>query len=292
MNEQWRNIKDFNGFYQISDAGRVKNKYGKILKTSVDRDGYEKIVLYRNGKPFNKRIHRLVAEEFIPNPTNLPCVNHKDEDKQNNFAVNLEWCDVNYNNRYSKAKKVLQYGLDGKFVREWDSVQDIVRELGFNLECITGCCLKKYKTSHNYIWRYKNTSKNFKLCYIDNNKAWFTNDFEHCWGDDFNDAPYEHNAGEPYDSWGELIEDNEVVHKRKYIEHPITLKTLYFETNDWSERRPCDGYYNSPYSVEDINKGEVAWLSTDKYSIQAGTTMKDFIDIIKKHGGKIFLEQK
>lgn len=111
-------------------------------------------------------------------------------------------------------------------------------------------------------------------------------------GDDWNDAPYEHNAGEPYDSWGELIEDNELVYKRKYIEHPIEIKVLYFETCDWSERRPCDGYCNSPYSVEYINKGKIAWLSTDKYSIQAGTSLKEFIDTIKKHGGKIYLEDK
>lgn len=107
-------------------------------------------------------------------------------------------------------------------------------------------------------------------------------------GDDWDDAPYEHNAEEPYDSWSELIEDNEDFSKRKYIRHPIELKTLYFETNDWSEKRPCDGYCNSPYSVEQINKGAVAWLYTDKYNIYAGTSIEDFIKKIQKNGGTIY----
>lgn len=130
--------------------------------------------------------------------------------------------------------------------------------------------------------------KKFKLCYIDGNKAWFTDNFEEQWGDDWNDKPYEYNAGEPYEHWSELIEDNKEKIKRKWKEHPIELKTLYFETNDWSERQPCDGYSNSPYSVEDINKGAIAWLHTDKYNIQAGTTMEEFIKIIKDNGGYIY----
>ena len=128
----------------------------------------------------------------------------------------------------------------------------------------------------------------YKLCYIDGQKAWFTNDFDHVGGDDWNDRPYEHNAEPPNDYWSELIEDNPDPWKRKWIHHPIMLKTLYFETNDWSERRPCDGHWNSPYSVDDINKGAIAWLHTDKFNIQAGTTMKDFIDIILKNGGTIW----
>ena len=63
---------------------------------------------------------------------------------------------------------------------------------------------------------------------------------------------------------------------------------LYFETNDWSEKRPCDGFLNSPYSVEDINKQAVAWLHTDKFNILAGTTYEDFIKIIQRHDGEIY----
>lgn len=288
MEEKWKDVVGFDGLYKVNNSGDVKNKKGQLKKKRLDKDGYVCYSLYKNGKSKSVRAHRLVAEAFIPNPNNLPQVNHKDENKENNVDTNLEWCDINYNNRYSKGKKVLQFDLDGKLVKEWECVRDIVRELGFNIECITGCCSGKYKISHNYIWRYKNTSKTFKLCYIDGNKAWFTNDFKHCWGDDFDDRPYEHNAEEPYDHWSELIEDNKELRKRVFINHPIELKTLYFETNDWSERRPCDGYTNSPYSVSDINKGAIAWLHTDKYNIQAGTTMEEFIKTIKNNGGYIY----
>ena len=72
-------------------------------------------------------------------------------------------------------------------------------------------------------------------------------------GDDWDDAPYEHNAGEPYNDWSELIEDNEDIFKRKYKHHEIKHKVLYFETES-NMILPCDNYLNSPYSVEDINK--------------------------------------
>ena len=67
----------------------------------------------------------------------------------------------------------------------------------------------------------------YKLCYVDRNKAWFTNNFEKQWGDDWDDAPYEHNAGLPYDHWSELIEDNEDIFKRKWKHHEIKHKVLY-----------------------------------------------------------------
>lgn len=121
--------------------------------------------------------------------------------------------------------------------------------------------------------------KKYKLCYIDGNKAWFTNDFEHCWGDDFDDRPYEHNADPPYDHWYD-DEGNE---------HSIELKALYFETNDWSEKQPCD---IGRFSVEDINNQAVAWLQTDKYNILAGTPIKDFIDIVERYGGVIYLKKE
>lgn len=129
--------------------------------------------------------------------------------------------------------------------------------------------------------------KQYKLCYVEGQKAWFTDNFEKQWGDDWNDKPYECNAGEPYDSWSELIEDNKDVLKRKYKHHPIELKTLYFETHDWAEQKPCD---MGRFSVEDINKGTVAWVHTDKFNILAGTEMEEFIKIIKENGGKIYME--
>lgn len=138
----------------------------------------------------------------------------------------------------------------------------------------------------------ENNEKTFKLCYVDGNKAWFTNNFEKQWGDDWDDAPYEHNAGEPYDYWSELIEDNEDIFKRKYKHHNIKHKVLYFETGDWDEQRPCGDFFNSPYSVEDINKKAVAWIYTENYAIFAGTTYENFIKTIINNGGKIYKEME
>lgn len=129
--------------------------------------------------------------------------------------------------------------------------------------------------------------KEYRLCYVDGQKAWFTDNFEKQWGDDWNDKPYDCNAGEPYNSWSELIEDNEDIFKRKYKYHQIELKTLYFETSDWSEQKPCD---MGRFSVEDINKGTVAWVHTDEFNILAGTEIEEFIKIIKENGGKIYME--
>lgn len=110
-------------------------------------------------------------------------------------------------------------------------------------------------------------------------------------GDDWDDAPYEHNAGEPYNYWSELIEDNEDIFKRKYKHHEIKHKVLYFETES-NMILPCDNYLNSPYSVEDINKQAVAWIHTDDFNILAGTTIENFIDILERHGGKVFLPKE
>lgn len=137
--------------------------------------------------------------------------------------------------------------------------------------------------------------KTFKLCfvygedYINYGVAYFTDTFEHQWGDDWDDAPYEHNAETPYYDWSELIEDNEDIHKRKYKHHPIEIKKIYFELNDY--KVPCSGTQNSPYSVQDINKGVVAWIWTDKFKLFAGATMEEFINAIKENDGKIYTEE-
>lgn len=94
--------------------GRVKNKHGRILKPEI-RNGYYSVSLMKNGKRRNYRVHRLVAEAFIPNPDNLPMVNHKDEDKLNNIVSNLEWCDNTYNSQYPNDLSVYCFDLDKYF---------------------------------------------------------------------------------------------------------------------------------------------------------------------------------
>lgn len=102
MIEIWKDIEGYDGAYQISNFGRVySNKRNKVLKPSKGEKGYLTVWLSNKGKGNHIKIHRLVAAAFIPNPDNLPQINHKDEDKTNNHVGNLEYCDNRYNTIYS-----------------------------------------------------------------------------------------------------------------------------------------------------------------------------------------------
>ena len=105
MIEEWRDVVGFEGYYKVSNLGRVlglKRKYSgeHLMHPAIDAIGYEVVCLRKPGYKVNKKVHRLVAEAFITNPDNLPCVNHKDEVKSNNCVDNLEWCTHRYNNVY------------------------------------------------------------------------------------------------------------------------------------------------------------------------------------------------
>lgn len=113
--EEWRVIEDYPD-YMISNLGRVKSlKYGKerILKSNKDKDNYLRVPLHKEGKLKVHQIHRLVALHFIPNPNNLPQVNHKDEDPSNNVISNLEWCDAKYNINYGTRNEKVSKALKG-----------------------------------------------------------------------------------------------------------------------------------------------------------------------------------
>ena len=112
--EIWKDIKNYEGLYKISNLGRVKSlpKYAgrsyrkeKILKTYLDKNGYVKVILCKNNRTRFLSIHRLLAEAFIPNPNDYPQINHKDENKQNNSLNNLEWCTCKYNINYGTRTK-------------------------------------------------------------------------------------------------------------------------------------------------------------------------------------------
>lgn len=111
--EVWKDVIGYEGLYQVSDQARVRNNKGKILKQSVKVGKcvyYKYVKLYKDGQYRQGYVHRMMAECFIPNPDNLPIINHKDEDGTNNRLDNLEWCTVEYNSNYGNAKRNMSRG--------------------------------------------------------------------------------------------------------------------------------------------------------------------------------------
>lgn len=175
MEEIWKDIKGFEGVYQVSSFGNVKSlsrdvkahdklggrrrKKESLLKFDVCKNGYLRVVLTKDcdGKHF--LVHRLVAEAFLPNPENLPQVNHKDENKTNNIVNNLEWCDAKYNSNYgdrtrktaiAKYKTVKQYDMQGNFIREFGSLKEAYATVGKRFsknDCMVG------KSVGGFQWR-------------------------------------------------------------------------------------------------------------------------------------------
>ena len=177
--EEWRDIAGYEGLYQVSDWGRVrsldriittkngKRHYkGKILELYTKKDEYVVCKLYNVGITQHFRVNRIVAEAFIPNPENKPCVDHINGDRKNNRAENLRWCTQPENNsfdlyiekqRYRKdlIKTVYQYTIDGKLINTYKSTKEVERLLGFCNSNISKCCNGKIKTYKGYIWRYE-----------------------------------------------------------------------------------------------------------------------------------------
>ena len=177
--EIFKDIKGYEGLYQVSSYGRVRS-LGRIvtfsngskhfyeerlLSLKKDRDGYFDCELYKKGKRIFPRVHRLVAQAFIPNPDNLPIINHKDENPSNNHVENLEWCDFKYNSNYGtaiqrRAQKrsmpVLQIDVNtGQVIAEYPSVNEVGRQTVFDFSTISKCCRGEIKTAYGYKWRYK-----------------------------------------------------------------------------------------------------------------------------------------
>jgi hypothetical protein len=173
MQEIWKDVPDFNGLYKISNLGNVKsfNKsnrhYGQefhLLKPTLVSNGYYQVTLYDSQKKKHKyQVHKLVAELFIDNPNNYPCVNHKDENKLNNIVDNLEWCTYSYNNSYgtaklrmriTKSRPVSQYTLEGIWIASYVSPSIAADLLKCDRHRITECCNGKTASALGYLWEW------------------------------------------------------------------------------------------------------------------------------------------
>lgn len=169
MEEIWKDIKNYEGLYQISNKGKVKSlerkvkgKNGsyntvkeKILKPGKNKIGYMIVVLSKDRKKKNYYLHRLVAEAFLNNPYNLQEINHLDEDKTNNNVNNLEWSthihNINFGTRTERTSKkiiCIETGI------EYQSIMEIQRKFGFNKSSISACCRGKIKTAGKLHWKY------------------------------------------------------------------------------------------------------------------------------------------
>lgn len=186
IKEIWKDIQGYEGKYQISNIGRVKSLYlinrqakiprEKILAYGYNQQGYPFVQLSKNGKVGKHlSIHRLVAMHFMPNPNNYPVVNHINGIKTDNRVENLEWCTQKYNIQQSfkngqqkptwkgktgienpNSKKVRQYDLEDNFIKQWDCLRDVQRELKIFAISISRCCKGNQETAGGYKWRYAN----------------------------------------------------------------------------------------------------------------------------------------
>lgn len=170
--EVWKPVKGYEGRYEVSSIGRVRNRYGKVLSADErNGTGYMYVILRDGKKGFHANIHRLVAQAFIPNPLNLPIINHINEVRNDNRVENLEWCNQSYNTLSStkfqkRFKKIIQKDKKGNIIAIYESIHVAARALNNNGAATAICkCArvragikKGYKkiTAYGYIWEYKN----------------------------------------------------------------------------------------------------------------------------------------
>jgi len=184
MEEIWRPIPDYEGYYEISNTGKIKSLTrtitdingrsftltGKEKIPYIDAEGYYIIGLSKDGIKKNLKVHRLVALTFIPNPKNLPFVNHKDENKLNNNINNLEWCTQEYNNAYGTRNKrisqtttknsvIMCDKITHKPIQEFLNANIAAKELGYNTSAHIYQVLKgERQTACGYWWKYKDNA--------------------------------------------------------------------------------------------------------------------------------------
>jgi hypothetical protein len=182
--ENWKPVKGYEGIYEVSDLGRVRSidrvvadsrgcvhpVKGRIMKTGLHYKGYVRLML-SNGqeREHGHFVHRLVAEAFIPNPDGLPEVNHKDENKANNRADNLEWCTHRANSQYGsrgarigawhlqnspRRVAINQLTMDGQYIQTFPSQAEAARQVHGSQGTIASVVGRKKKSAYGYKWEY------------------------------------------------------------------------------------------------------------------------------------------
>lgn len=194
--EEWKPVLGFEGTYEVSNYGNIRSldrrfldkrnrfqfKKGKVLSCKTDKDGYKSCGLWKNGKRYDRRIHRLVWEAFYGKIENDLTINHKDEVRDNNYLGNLELMTIAENNNYghhqensrntrlklyakrkaekeqiikekkSRKKILYQYSIDGELIKKWDSVKEA--QTAYKTSHISDCCLGRRNKTKGYIWMY------------------------------------------------------------------------------------------------------------------------------------------
>ena len=177
MNKEiWKDIKGYEGLYQVSNKGNVRSldrmvnspngmrmSKGRILK-QYKYGSYSKVSLSKASRVKTYDVHPLVAKAFIPNPNNYPQVNHKNENRYDNRVENLEWCTAKYNVNYGTHNQrmfnnmpkycVVKYDLNGNYIAEYLSIKIAARENNISDSNIIKCCKGQRKTAGRYIWKY------------------------------------------------------------------------------------------------------------------------------------------
>lgn len=162
--EEWRDVVGYEGLYQVSDCGSVRNaKSGRALKPYPNKFGYLLVCLYSGNGRERHQVHRLVCDAFIPQDADSPQVNHKDENKKNNMLENLERCTAKYNMNYGTGrertvqkirKPVVQISHNGTIVAHYASAREAHSLGGFCYKHISDCCIGRRKSHAGYMWRF------------------------------------------------------------------------------------------------------------------------------------------
>lgn len=285
IEEIWKDIIDYEGYYQVSNLGRIKslhrividkNNHTKTIKehymTGNDNGkGYLTVLLKKDSKGVRKYIHRLVAQAFLPNPDNLPEVNHKDENPYNNIVTNLEWIDYLGNRIYGSRLErlsnsntihtpILQYDLDFNFIAEYKNGSQAAKELGFENQnmAIYKCANKQANSGLGYIWRYKDDENIYE---IPRPSRFFNNIFQ-----------YNATTGEfikQYYNYKTASNEMDItpIIIRKYIDKPKAIHNYFWcskRLNKEEITNRINDIQNS--SVQGVKRDGNKWYSEIKYN--------------------------